>query len=174
MTTPLRELLRDTVLHVALVAAGAEVPALHCWRARCITLVDELTQAMRDAGYGDALIDQVGFAQCVLLDEVTLRSLPAERRNEWSRELLQARYHDEAHTVDTVWAMIERAAAGSDHARIRASCNGCSSSRRRANGPATTGSRRDAGAGVRCGRRSCCRWPRQRCGSPPAHTSIAR
>lgn len=114
LTPPLRELLRDTVLHLALIADGAGLPAPHCWRARCITLVDELTAAMRDAGYSDALIDEVGFAQCVLLDDATLRALPPERRNDWSRALLQARYQDNADRVDAARAMIERAAGAPD------------------------------------------------------------
>ena len=47
----LRTMLRDIALHAALLAGGAELPPVHFWRARCITLVEELEQAMRDAGY---------------------------------------------------------------------------------------------------------------------------
>ncbi|PXW24933.1 type VI secretion system protein ImpK [Paraburkholderia caballeronis] len=104
-TTPLRALLRDTVLHVALLAGGAQMPALHFWRARCITLVEDLMQAMRDTGYRDAEIDEASLAQCVLLDDVTLRALPPTRRNEWTRELLLTRFHP---SRDGVAAVTER------------------------------------------------------------------
>jgi len=105
--------MRETVLHVALIAGGAQMPALHFWRARCITLVEELTQAMRDAGYREAEIDEASLAQCVLLDDVTLRALPPARRNEWTRELLQVRFHDTRDGAATVRIRIDRALRGS-------------------------------------------------------------
>lgn len=112
-TTPLRKLMRETVLHVALIAGGAQMPALHFWRARCITLVEELMQAMRDAGYREAEVDEASLAQCVLLDDVTLRALPPARRNEWTRELLQVRFHDTRDGAATVRTRIDRALRGS-------------------------------------------------------------
>src|SRR5579863_1338259 len=92
--TSLRVLLRDTALHVALLSSGAQIPATHSWRARCVALVEDLRQSMRDAGYLDAEIDEVSLAQCTLLDDVTLRALSAAQRGDWSRESLQVRFHD--------------------------------------------------------------------------------
>ncbi|WP_207004147.1 DotU family type IV/VI secretion system protein [Trinickia mobilis] len=105
--TSLRALLRDTALHVALLTGGAQIPAVHSWRARCIALVDGLQQAMRDAGYLDAEIDEVSLAQCTLLDDVTLGALPAAQRGDWSRESLQVRFHDTQDGAEIVCERID-------------------------------------------------------------------
>ncbi len=89
----LRALLHDTVLHVALLSQNATVPPTHFWRARCAGLVAQLEQSLQDAQCDDAIVQEISLAQCVLLDEVTLRYLPAERRHEWLRELLQTRFY---------------------------------------------------------------------------------
>ncbi len=85
--------LQETVLHVALLSQGASIPEVHAWRARCIGLVERLEQAMRDDGRASDVVRDVGIAQCALLDEVTLRHLPAARRDEWLRETLLFRFH---------------------------------------------------------------------------------
>ncbi|NTZ08015.1 DotU family type IV/VI secretion system protein [Burkholderia metallica] len=89
----LRASLQETVLHVALLAQGASIPEVHAWRARCVGLVERLEQAMRDDGQAGDAVRDVGIAQCMLLDEVTLRHLPAGRRDEWLRETLLFRFH---------------------------------------------------------------------------------
>lgn len=89
----LRASLQETVLHIALLAQGASMPEVHAWRARCIGLVERLQQAMRDDGRASDVVRDVGIAQCMLLDEVTLRHLPAVRRDEWLRETLLFRFH---------------------------------------------------------------------------------
>ncbi len=92
--TSLRTLLRNTALHVALLTGGSQISTVHSWRARCISLVEELRQSMRDAGYLDLEIDEASLAQCTLLDDATLRALSAAQRGDWSRESLQVRFHD--------------------------------------------------------------------------------
>ncbi|PHP88984.1 type VI secretion system protein ImpK [Burkholderia sp. AU18528] len=94
----LRASLQETLLHVALLAQGASIPEVHAWRARCIGLVERLEQAMRDDGRAADVIRDVGIAQCMLLDEATLRHLPAGTRDEWLRETLLFRFH-RAHGV---------------------------------------------------------------------------
>jgi len=89
----LRPLMHDTALHLALLSHGAQLPPLHVWRARCAGLAETLAQALRDRGYADAAVSEIGLAHCVLLDEVTLRSLPPGQRDDWMRETLQARFH---------------------------------------------------------------------------------
>ncbi|KVN74685.1 DotU family type IV/VI secretion system protein [Burkholderia ubonensis] len=91
--SPFRLLLQDTLLHVALLTDGARIHQVHDWRARCVALVEQLRQAMLDAGYDDGLIVEIGLAQCVLLDEITLRALPPDQRDAWVRETLQYRFH---------------------------------------------------------------------------------
>ncbi|WP_240702203.1 DotU family type IV/VI secretion system protein [Trinickia terrae] len=105
--TSLRTLLRNTALHVALLTGGAQISATHSWRARCVTLVEELRQSMRDAGYLDAEIDETGLAQCTLLDDVTLRALSAAQRGDWSRESLQVRFHDTQDGAEIVCERID-------------------------------------------------------------------
>ncbi|WP_353968672.1 DotU family type IV/VI secretion system protein [Burkholderia sola] len=89
----MRASLQETVLHIALLAQGASIPEVHAWRARCIGLVERLEQAMRDDGRTSDVVRDVGIAQCMLLDDVTLRHLPAGRRSEWLRETLLFRFH---------------------------------------------------------------------------------
>ncbi|WP_454725009.1 MULTISPECIES: DotU family type IV/VI secretion system protein [Cupriavidus] len=89
----LRPLMHDTALHIALLSHGAQLPPIHVWRARCAGLVETLAQALRDRGCTDAAVSEIGLAQCVLLDEVTLRGLPPGQRDDWMRETLQARFH---------------------------------------------------------------------------------
>ncbi|MBR8056196.1 DotU family type IV/VI secretion system protein [Burkholderia dolosa] len=89
----LRASLQETVLHVALLAQRASIPEIHVWRARCIGLVERLDQAMRDGGCAADIVRDVGIAQCELLDDVTLRHLPAGKQDEWLRETLLFRFH---------------------------------------------------------------------------------
>ncbi|WP_080418553.1 DotU family type IV/VI secretion system protein [Burkholderia ubonensis] len=103
----LRASLQETVLHVALLVQGASIPEIHVWRARCIGLVERLDQAMRDDGCANDVVRDVGIAQCALLDEVTLRHLPAGRRDEWMRETMLFRFHRVSSGADRVRARIE-------------------------------------------------------------------
>ncbi|MET3215385.1 UNVERIFIED_ORG: type VI secretion system protein ImpK [Burkholderia territorii] len=103
----LRASLQETVLHVALLAQGASIPEVHAWRARCVGLVERLAQAMRDDGRPSDIVRDVGIAQCMLLDEVTLRYLPAGRREEWLRETLLFRFHRAHGTASRPAAQID-------------------------------------------------------------------
>ncbi|MGV2293074.1 DotU family type IV/VI secretion system protein [Trinickia sp. YCB016] len=105
--TSLRALLRNTALHVAMLTGGAQISAAHAWRARCITLVEDLRQSMRDAGYLDSEIDEASLAQCTLLDDITLRSLSAAQRGDWARESLQVRFHDTQDGAEIVCERID-------------------------------------------------------------------
>ncbi|WP_080400641.1 DotU family type IV/VI secretion system protein [Burkholderia ubonensis] len=103
----LRASLQETVLHIALLVQGASIPEIHVWRARCIGLVERLDQAMRDDGCASDVVRDVGIAQCALLDEVTLRHLPAGRRDEWMRETMLFRFHRVSSGADRIRARIE-------------------------------------------------------------------
>jgi type VI secretion system protein ImpK len=105
--TSLRALLRDTALHVALLTGGAQISAVHSWRARCIALIEQREQAMRDTGYTVAEIDEVSLAQCTLLDDLTLRALSTSQRGDWSRESLQVRFHDTQDGAEIVCERID-------------------------------------------------------------------
>ncbi|KVV36177.1 hypothetical protein WK95_00060 [Burkholderia ubonensis] len=86
---------------------GASMPEIHVWRARCIGLVERLDQAMRDDGCANDVVRDVGIAQCALLDEVTLRHLPAGRRDEWMRETMLFRFHRVSSGADRIRARVE-------------------------------------------------------------------
>ncbi|MFT4066110.1 DotU family type IV/VI secretion system protein [Paraburkholderia sp.] len=100
-------LMRATALYAALLRGGAEIPAIHVWRARCGSLVETLRQAMQDNEYPAAAIDEVSLAQSVLLDELTLRALSPPRQNEWLRESLQMRFHGLRDGAARVWGGID-------------------------------------------------------------------
>ncbi|MGU3778289.1 DotU family type IV/VI secretion system protein [Burkholderia metallica] len=110
--TALRASLQETVLHVALLAQRASIPEIHVWRARCIGLVERLEQAMRDDGRASDVVRDVVIAQCTLLDEVTLRHLPAGRRDEWMRETLLFRFHRAHGGADRVGARTDTLPSG--------------------------------------------------------------
>ncbi|HEY2021842.1 DotU family type IV/VI secretion system protein [Paraburkholderia sp.] len=107
MSNPIATLMRPTALHAALLLGGAEIPALHVWRARCSALVETLRQAMEDVQCPAACIDEVSLAQSVLLDELTLRALPRSQHGEWSRESLQMRFHGLSDGASRVWQCID-------------------------------------------------------------------
>lgn len=62
---PLRMLLQDTMLHVALLTQGARISRVHDWRARCIALVRQFEQALQDGGYRGGIANELNLAQCV-------------------------------------------------------------------------------------------------------------
>ncbi|WP_233837986.1 DotU family type IV/VI secretion system protein [Paraburkholderia sp. ZP32-5] len=107
MSDSIATLVRATALCAALLRGGAEIPAIHIWRARCSALVETLRQAMQDAQYPAALIDEASLAQSVLLDELTLRALPLAQHTEWSRESLQMRFHRVRDGASRVWERID-------------------------------------------------------------------
>ncbi|AOJ72701.1 MULTISPECIES: DotU family type IV/VI secretion system protein [Burkholderia] len=104
----LRTLLQDTMLHIALLTEGARISRVHDWRARCIALVKQFEQAMQDGGYRGGVANELGLAQCVLLDEITMRSLSSEQQDEWLRELLQFRFHSTRDGLSKVRARVDR------------------------------------------------------------------
>jgi type IV/VI secretion system ImpK/VasF family protein len=112
----LQKTLRDTTLYAALLANGAQIHAIHSWRGRCIKLVEDLQQAMRDAQYVGKEIDEVSLVQCVLLDEITLRASAEAGRGEWMREPLQLRFHG---TRDSLPRVFERICAAMHNGRCR-------------------------------------------------------
>ncbi|WP_051711640.1 DotU/TssL family secretion system protein [Andreprevotia chitinilytica] len=104
---PLRAMLRDTALQVALLSQQAEVPSMTIWRTRCTGLIEQLRQAMRNQHYDEAMIAEVSYAQCALLDEAALRHLPDHQRNDWESEPLQVRFFGSYNAGDVVYERID-------------------------------------------------------------------
>ncbi|WP_233808498.1 DotU family type IV/VI secretion system protein [Paraburkholderia sp. HP33-1] len=105
-------LMRATALHAALLSAGAQIPAIPFWRARCCTLVETLQQEMQDRTFPATDIREISLAQCVLLDELTLHALPSRQHEEWLRDPLQARFHGVRDGAARVWERIDAVVNG--------------------------------------------------------------
>jgi len=118
MSDSIATLMRATALHAALLRGGAEIPATHVWRARCSALVEQLRQAMQDAQYPAACIEEVSLAQSVLLDELTVRTLPLPQHREWARESLQMRFHGLREGASRIWERIDALLDNRRHDRV--------------------------------------------------------
>ncbi|WP_308446563.1 DotU/TssL family secretion system protein [Silvimonas soli] len=110
MPTPsaslIRPLFRDTALQVSLLAEKPDIPDPGRWRARCIELAQTMRLQLQDAGLSSAVIEEISHAQCALLDESALRSLPEEMRSEWEAEPLQVRFFNSYNAGETVYEQI--------------------------------------------------------------------
>ncbi|POR55064.1 type VI secretion system protein ImpK [Paraburkholderia eburnea] len=80
--------LRDTARTVVALRKG-NPPSLHVLRGECDDQVVRLRDELLRRGQPHDVIDDALYAQCALLDEVALRSLRGEARDEWEREPLQ-------------------------------------------------------------------------------------
>lgn len=107
VTYPLSALLRDTVLHVTLLSQHAEVPSLDIWRMRCISLVERLRQTMCEGDYDAAMIAEVSYAQCALLDDAALRYLPDSQRYEWRRDSLENYFFSRSNGIKTIYERVD-------------------------------------------------------------------
>ncbi len=86
---------RDTALQVVLLGEEAEIPDAQHWHQTGIRLVEELRSGLAESGLPSALVDQISYAQCALLDESALnRATRASSgaRDVWEAEPLQVRF----------------------------------------------------------------------------------
>lgn len=47
---------------------------------RCVKQVESVREALERAGYDDASVDHISYAQCALLDETVMSRKPRKRR----------------------------------------------------------------------------------------------
>lgn len=87
--TGMRECLRETALQASLMAQGGNAIAVSDLRERCLDLVQEFEQALDLRQIPADVKGEAVYAQCALLDEVALSSLPVEERGEWEAHPLQ-------------------------------------------------------------------------------------
>lgn len=88
-TVSIRALMRDTALHVALLAQRAAPDAIDVLRRDCLRLITEFEAALQ---YREVPVDisiDALYAQCALLDETVLRCLPDDKKPEWDAAPLQ-------------------------------------------------------------------------------------
>lgn len=102
-------LFRDTALQVILLADGAKPPDASSWRANAIELVTQLRSALREQQLPDAVVDEISYAQCALLDEQALAQMA--RSNEaawsvWAAEPLQVHFFGNYNAGEEVYQRI--------------------------------------------------------------------
>jgi type VI secretion system protein ImpK len=85
----MRDLLRDTALFVANLSTGGRAGDFTALRARCASMVAELSAALERRGYPEDVCDDAVKAQCALLDETALLHLSDHDKPLWSAQPLQ-------------------------------------------------------------------------------------
>lgn len=85
----MRDLLRDTALAVTTLASGGTVEDATLFRAQCNQLADQFENALTRRGYSEDVKREASIAQCGLFDEMALRHLPTDARNEWEVHPIQ-------------------------------------------------------------------------------------
>ncbi|MEX3764518.1 DotU family type IV/VI secretion system protein [Paraburkholderia phenoliruptrix] len=98
----MRALLRDTALLVTTLGTGGAVKEADELRNRCRQLIAHFAEALQARRYPDDVRREALIAQCGLLDESVLRSLPADMRAGWELQPLQVEQfnlHDAGETV---------------------------------------------------------------------------
>jgi type VI secretion system protein ImpK len=77
------------VLQLRHGASASESATLKCEYAK---QVEQVRQALRDAGISSRNIDFISYAQCALLDESVLHLVTGPAHGQWAEESLQARF----------------------------------------------------------------------------------
>jgi type VI secretion system protein ImpK len=98
----MRDLLRDTALLVTTLGTGGAAKDADGLRNRCRQLIEHFSQALERRGYPDDVRREALIAQCGLLDESALRSLPTDMRAGWEPKPLQVEQfnlHDAGESV---------------------------------------------------------------------------
>ncbi len=75
------QLMADTWLTVTMLRYGASVPDGKSLYKTCCAQVESVREALKQAGYDDASIEHISYAQCALLDETVMSRKPALRED---------------------------------------------------------------------------------------------
>ncbi|KQN53468.1 MULTISPECIES: type VI secretion system protein TssL, short form [unclassified Erwinia] len=111
------QLMEDTWLTVALLRQGAVIPDGNALYQNCCRQVDNARKALQNAGYDEASIGHITYAQCALLDETVMSrkpknveagedAVPDEGQRAWRTAPLQATYFGSLHAGEAVWDRI--------------------------------------------------------------------
>lgn len=106
------ELLAETWLTVAMLQHGATSPDGNVLYDSCSRHVESAREALERAGYDEASIEHISYAQCALLDEVVMSRTPREGTDSetgqaaWRKAPLQARYFGSLHAGEALWDRI--------------------------------------------------------------------
>lgn len=97
------QLMMETWLTVAMLKNGAVTPDGTALYNKCVKQVESVREALERAGYDDASVEHITYAQCALLDETVMSRKP-EKNGEsgapdvdegqvaWRKVPLQARF----------------------------------------------------------------------------------
>jgi type VI secretion system protein ImpK len=85
-------LLQDTYLLVVELRQGACVQNGRELMQLCVAQVEQVRQALKQAGLSQRNVDRISHAQCALLDEAVLTSANKDARDLWASEPLQTRF----------------------------------------------------------------------------------
>lgn len=111
------QLMAETWLTVTMLKKGAVTPDGTALYEKCIRQVESVREALERAGFDEASIDHISYAQCALLDEAVM-SRKQEKPEEgdearldagqiaWRRAPLQARFFGSLHAGEALWDRI--------------------------------------------------------------------
>lgn len=105
-------LMADTWLTVTLLKQGATTPDGNVLYETCSKQVERVREALDRAGYDEASMAHISYAQCALLDEVVMSRAPGEGAEidagqmAWRKAPLQARYFGSLHAGEALWDRI--------------------------------------------------------------------
>lgn len=88
----LDHVMQPTYLLLVQLRVGAQVSDVGVLRKQCEAAAEALPGALRAAGLTPLSAARVQLAQCALLDEALLHSMPEADRHAWAGELLQAKF----------------------------------------------------------------------------------
>lgn len=104
-------LMAETWLTVTLLRQGATTPDGKALYQQCCRQVEQAREALTKAGYDDASVDHISYAQCALLDETVMSRRLSEGETDegqlaWRTAPLQARYFDSLQAGEELWDRI--------------------------------------------------------------------
>jgi type VI secretion system protein ImpK len=86
------QLMTETWLTVTMLKKGAITLNGSALYNKCVKQVESVREALERAGYDDASVEHISYAQCALLDETVMSRKPEKAKEERSRKLMKARW----------------------------------------------------------------------------------
>lgn len=86
------QLMAETWLTVTMLKKGAVTLDGTALYNKCVKQVETVREALERAGYDDASVEHISYAQCALLDETVMSRKSEKAKKERSRKLMKARW----------------------------------------------------------------------------------
>jgi len=108
------QLMAETWLIVTMLKKGAATLDGAVLYNHCVKQVESVREALARAGYDEASIEHISYAQCALLDEAVMSRKPEEGEESridegqlaWRKAPLQARLFGSLHAGEALWSRI--------------------------------------------------------------------